>query len=365
VDTTLESAGQRHPELAKIVEAVKAGEPSPLVPVRRLLSWFHAQRRGFYVVQYIRSRLRALGVATDPDFDSVWIDSEIRLVPVDSESSPVSGHAAMIESDDQLSATAIVATPATMVGGGLDDPTYRIGKLEAANRGVVSVTPTQTTDQAVTLMLANGYSQLPVMQGQREVKGVISWESIGARLALDRTCKEARECMSSAQIIDSDKSLLAAIGIIAQHQYVLVQAPDKTISGIVTFTDLSLQFQQLTEPFLLLGEIEQHIRRLIDGKFTPVELKEAKDPSDTDREVESVADLSMGEYIRLLETPKYWQKLNLRIDRAIFIDELQSVRRIRNDIMHFDPDPLGKDDLSKLRKFVSLMQSLRELGVVQ
>jgi hypothetical protein len=56
--------------------------------------------------------------------------------------------------------------------------------------------------------------------------------------------------------------------MIAQHQYVLVQAPGRTITGIVTSTDLSLQFQQLTEPLLLLDEIEQHIRMLIVGKFT-------------------------------------------------------------------------------------------------
>ena len=31
---------------------------------------------------------------------------------------------------------------------------------------------------------------------------------------------------------------------------------------------MSLRFQQLAEPFLLLGEIENHIRRLIDGKFS-------------------------------------------------------------------------------------------------
>jgi hypothetical protein len=188
------------------------------------------------------------------------------------------------------------------------------------------------------------------------------WDSIGARLAVGKEGKEAREFMTSAQVINSEKSLFAAIESIALHQYVLVQAPDGKISGIVTSADLSRQFQQLTEPFLLLSEIEQHIRRMIVDRFTPDELKLACDPSDSERKIESVADLSMGEYIRLLEKPQYWDRLALKIDRAIFIEQLQTVRRIRNDIMHFDPDPLGSADLLSLRQFANFIQTLRELG---
>jgi hypothetical protein len=168
--------------------------------------------------------------------------------------------------------------------------------------------------------------------------------------------------MTSAQIIGSDRSLFFAIEVIAQHQYVLVRASDHRIFGIVTSADLSRQFQQLTEPFLLLSETEQHIRKLIVGKFRSEELKQVCDPGDTTREIQNVADLTMGKYIRLLENPVNWERLTLHIDRASFVERLQTVRRIRNDIMHFDPDPLGTDDLTALRQFVVFLQSLRELG---
>jgi hypothetical protein len=149
----------------------------------------------------------------------------------------------------------------------------------------------------------------------------------------------------------------------ATRQYVLVQAPDKRVSGIVTAADLSRQFQQLTEPFLLLSEIELHIRKLIIvGKFTADMLKFACDPNDSVREIKDVNDLSIGEYIRLLENPKNWERLALSIDRASFMDHLHKVRKIRNDITHFDPDPLGPNDLARLRQFVLFLQNLRELG---
>src|SRR5215470_9962753 len=63
----------------------------------------------------------------------------------------------------------------------------------------------------------------------------------------------------------------------------------------------------------------------------------AGDPADPDRGIEDVSDLTFGEYIRLLENPKRWEKLTVKIDRKTFVEELKRVGRIRNDIMHFDP----------------------------
>lgn len=242
------------------------GETPHRATVRTLLGWFHSQRRGSFIVSYIRGALRALGISTEPDFNAVWIDSEVAFVPfVESEQTDrTAGSSATADLDPHAVASDCtgISLERDLVGGAIEDPTYRIGKLDAANKPVVSVTPNHTVEQAVTLMLANSFSQLPVMQGEREVKGVITWEGIGARFALGRAGKEVREFMTSPQVISFDKSLFDAIAIIAQHQYVLVQGADRRISGVVSAADLSLQFRHLTEPFLLLSEIEQHIRKL-------------------------------------------------------------------------------------------------------
>jgi CBS domain-containing protein len=353
--------------LSEAADAAKSGRP-PRVTVRKLLSWFDSQRRGSFVVAHIRQTLDAQGVETEPDFNSVWIDAEVTIIPKRNETIDAGAE----ERPEARSLEITSAAPAAeseqaaadfvVVGGAIEDPTYRIGKLDAANKPVLSVAPNQSIEYAVTQMLANGFSQLPVMQGEREVKGMVTWESIGARFALGNVGQEVRGFMAAAQIIGFDRSLFSAIDLITQHQYVLVRAPDQRISGIITSADLSRQFQQLTEPFLLLSETEQHIRKLIVGKFKSDELKQACDPGDSNREINNVADLTMGEYIRLLENPTHWERLALRIDRALFVEKLQTVRRIRNDIMHFDPDPLGPDDLASLRQFVIFVQSLRELG---
>ena len=114
---------------------------------------------------------------------------------------------------------------------------------------------------------------------------------------------------------------------------------------------------------LLLGEIENHIRRILGNKLTVQELASARDTVDSDREVNRVADLTYGEYIRFLEKPEHWEKLNLPIDRKTFIRQLDRVRNIRNDVMHFDPDGIPTEDLERLRNFVKFLQRLQGIGV--
>ncbi len=244
------------------------------------------------------------------------------------------------------------------------DPVYRISRLASSARKPLSVSPDTKLEEAVTHMLTNDFSQLPVMTSERDVKGMITWTSIGSRLAVGKKRSVARELMEQHQEIRSDASFFSVIGIIAEHQYVLVRGHDQKITGIVTANDLSLQFQQLAEPFLLLGEIENHVRRVINKRFTPTELESAKDPTDTKRVVTSVADLTYGEYIRLLEHKDRWDKLNLTVDRKTCMEKFECVRKIRNDVMHFDPDGIPEKDLMTLREFARFLQRLQIIDVI-
>ncbi len=349
---------ERIDRLAEIAQQLREGKGAPSVTVREFLSSFDAQRRGYWIVSRIRQALRDVQLQTDPDFESAYLDSPITFSLVTKQPEPAQG----VELSDELTITdsaAVTLTPTSIYA----DPTYRISKLGAANNPPVSVAPNATLQEAVTIMLANDFSQLPVMTSERDVKGVVSWNSIGTRLALGKNGSRAHELMDPLQEIRADSSLFQAIPIIVQHQYVLIRGSDNRITGIVTASDLSLQFQQLAEPFILLGEIENHIRRIIGDRFSIDELANASDPGDAERKVESVADLTFGEYIRLLEHPDRWARLNLSIDRATFCKRLDRVRSIRNDVMHFDPDGIPPEDLERLRDFARFLQRLQGIGV--
>lgn len=241
------------------------------------------------------------------------------------------------------------------------DPTYCISKLAAASTKPVSIAPDQSLQMAATLMLTHDFSQLPVMTSDYDVKGIITWTSIGIRLALGTKGSFVREFMKPHQEIPGTSSLINAIPLIVQSQYVLVRDQGR-ITGIVTASDLSLQFQQLAEPFLLLGEIENHIRLIIGDKISPAELRDIHDSEDRDRTVNSIYDLTFGQYIRLLQNPDKWKKINLSIDRAAFCEQLDTIRKLRNEVMHFNPDPMKTENLQLLRDFLNFLQLLQNIG---
>jgi uncharacterized Fe-S cluster-containing radical SAM superfamily enzyme len=68
--------------------------------------------------------------------------------------------------------------------------------------------------------------------------------------------------------------------------------------------------------------------------------------------------------VRLLEEPSRWEKLKVRVDRKEFISQLDKVREVRNDVMHFDPQGPDPDAMLALREFVQFLKKLRSLGVI-
>ena len=311
-------------------EGLGSTKPEPKqVTVRDFLGWFGNERRGKHVVSQIRNRMEDLELRTVPDFEFAFIDAtisiELLLDPAGGASS----------------------------SEGLGDPTVRIGALEAANQRPTTVGPNKALSVATTLMHLNDYSQLPVMVNKRTVKGVISWKSIGSRLALGGECRLVSDCMDPAKEIAIEAPLFDAIGDISEHGYVLVRGEKREITGIVTASDVARQFMQLAAPFLVIGEIEGHLRRLVHRKFTLEELEEASLNHEGGRTIAGSADLTFGDYCRLLQQPKRWCQLRLRVDRVGFTQHLDSVRRIRNDVMHFDPEGLAPVDTKKLQDLAS------------
>ena len=349
-------------ELDAVAEALTQDRTVEPVTVRVFLSWFDAQRRGIRVVREIREQLKKAGVETDPDFEPAYIEAPIGFHLTSLTDSGGSNGRSTPEGHDlspvRHSSPAGDTTPPAWESR---DPTYRISRLQAANTDVVRIKPDDPISCAVTLMLGRDFSQLPVMTTDREVKGAVSWRSIGSRLALGNGLDRVGDAMEQTHEVSADASIFDAIGLIVQHEYVLVRSPDKKISGIVTASDLSLQFRTLTEPFLVLSEIENLLRNMIGPCFTPEELSAVRNPGAADREVSSVADLSFGDYIRILEKPDHWCRVGLKIDCGLFCKSADRVRIIRNDVMHLDPDGITASDLSELQNFARFLKRLKEL----
>ena len=325
-------------------DADKGAAAETSLTVREFIGNFGYARRGSEIVRTISNELDKRNLQTTPPFDTVWIDSAISIAPK--------------QEDPKETADAPSAKQENGDSRGAADPTIRIGTLKDRSKPV-SVNPNDTLECATTVMLLNDYSQLPVMQGEYHVKGVVSWESIGIRTSLNRDCKYVRDCMDTDyHVIDAGAPLFEAVGIIERNGYVLVKDNNK-ITGIVTASDIAQQFVQLSTPFLLVGEIEGRLRHLIREKFTVEDLK------CTFPDAESPEDLTFGEYAQLLGKDENWERLGLSgIDRKKFLERLDEVRKIRNEVMHFSVDDLPPETVNKLKSFAGFFRNLAKIGAI-
>lgn len=333
-----------HRRLTEIAKKAKADLKAGVAPsskkttVRELLRWYGYARRGRHVVAQIRRSLSKLDLRTVPNFDSpFWIDQEISI--------------------EYHRRTAHDVADSTSTS----DPTVRLGALDAAHRPVTVVDPDHTLSTAITVMMANDFSQVPATKDSRKIQGVVSWQSIGSRLALKRRTEFARDAMDPAQENHIDEPLLDVIHDIGKHGYTLARGDDQSITGIVTVDDVVQQFTQLAEPFLIIGEIEGYLRALIHTKFTSDDLKQATRDNNA---ATGVDELDFGSYCRLLSHEDRWNRLGLPLDRKSFVARLDTVREIRNDVMHFSPEGLEPEERQMLNRTVALFRDLRRMGVV-
>ena len=178
---------------------------------------------------------------------------------------------------------------------------------------------------------------------EREVKGIVSWRSIGARYATKVSGRDVQSYMDDHHEIPKNASLFSAIQIILEHDCVLVRADDRRISGIVTASDIAREFETISTPFLLLAEIENNLRSIIEKKLSKDDIIKSCGENYLPNDFTSVSDLTFGNYVKILEYPANWTKMGWYLDRVKFCSELATVNNIRNDVMHFDPDPPSPD----------------------
>jgi len=342
--------------LKEVAKQVQRGE-KPSATVRTLLSWFWgSQRRGAFIVSAIRTALVEVSLKTSPDFNLTYLDDLLTFLPSPREKAD-EGKSSSTR-DSSFSGDAVVVTEQARP---TIDPAYRVGSLALANNPPVSVLPSDTILRATTIMLRKDFSQLPVIDENHELHGIFSWKSLGSRQALGQTCEYVRDAADKACEITVEMPLLNVMKLIEENDCVLLVDTNRRVTSVITHYDISVNFAELSEPFLVLREIEIHLRSLISEKFTDDEVVTALNLKRPARQSGVVHSLTFWNYIRFLDEPSRWEKLGLRVDVQLFRNEVDEIRDIRNDVMHFDPDPITRDDLKKLRGFADFLSRVRTL----
>lgn len=319
--------------VGEAVEAARVGAGYE-VTVRELIAHWGAKGRGSRVVRRIRTQLTKAKLRSEPDFRQVSLDTVVRLV-LDS------AHAGKRTEPDE------------------DEREYglTVGTLPSAGAGVVTVAANDSLHVAYTRMIVDDYSQLPVMSGPRTVRGAVTWRSLTTALLKSPSATLADALVDVSQVKYSD-DLLKLVPRIVAEDFVLVLDVEDKVGGIVTAADLSELFAEQAESFLMLGEIDQRLRDRIRGRLALDVVQPLCERPDG-RAVRSFDDLTMGDYQAILANPDCWTTVGWPLDRSEVHAVINIVREVRNDVTHFNPDPIDPERMAKVRGMLSL---LREHG---
>jgi CBS domain-containing protein len=247
---------------------------------------------------------------------------------------------------------------------------HRVNSLVPDQQDLVFVGPETPVREAVELMHQYDFSQLPVLAGP-EVLGLFSYRSLGRRLPvvkkpqaiLDHEVDEFSDDAVFARVTDDLQDLLPYLD---RDGAVLVGDPDNLLA-VVTPTDVTNYLFRMTQPFVLLEEIELVLRSLVRmackadslaGRINAVVLHEYKGREE--KIPATLEGLSLSQLISVV--------LNRRNYEEVFQDmfgknrdssrvQLEPLSDLRNAILHFlrratdaDLEQLGSTRAWLLRK---------------
>jgi restriction system protein len=331
--------------------AKAAAEPVEL-SVRELLAVWGFRYRDYDSTGRIQTDLRAIGMICEPPITDGGMNSVVTVKSArdnDADTHKAGGaqgqgaeNAEAEEPEDRLQ---------------LPQVAPRIRDIPSAIGGITSVRPSATLEQVQHIMITKGYSQLAVVTGPHELKGAVSWEGIAkAGIAKDRlTLSDVID--KYPLVVHADQDLLEQLPAIYSAGFVFVRDHDSVICGIVTNADLTSQFGDITAPFFQLGEIERRMRPCIDAVFSADELCAAV----KNRKLTCASDMTFGQYQMLLRDEDRWSRMHWGVDREMFAEHLEDVRKIRNHIMHFGAEPLDGTQRTRLAGFLDVMRHLNPL----
>ncbi|WP_433050439.1 hypothetical protein [Dactylosporangium sp. CS-033363] len=319
-----------------------AGEPISLT-VRQMIKHWDLTDRDQTASAQVSADLANHNLTTAPDFRAVDLDSTVRLLQVPERP------------------TETAATPAdeaeTEVEGADDEESVdiglKLGNLLPAEPSLAWVAPTASFEEVITMLQINDYSQVAVLASPHTLHGAISWKSIAEAKHLDAGATVS-DAIRPAQVFDYDRRLLDVLSTLQQEEFIFVRDFDGEIGGIITATDVVRKYDDTATPFFLIGEVDQELRQLIVNTFDEDTVRSACGSGFRGFEA-----MTIGQYKAVLANADCWKQLGWRLDQEQFIARLNQIRQVRNNVMHFNPDPPKPADVAKLRIFLELIRRYR------
>lgn len=296
------------------------------IPLKEILKAFGAERRGKHLIDQINSALKTKGLFSTPPIDRAEYYGSVTISKI-------------------------------RKGDSTSDPFPRLKDIPLNK--LVSVQKEDSLSKAIALMIANDYSQLPILSNSRKVDGLVSWRSIGNALNLrSREITTVSQARENVDVMDEDSLFTKAIEQVLNDECILVRGKDGTITGIVTQFDVGKKNLEISNAFLTLKDTESFVRALIQKHLEDDELQDVRknSPYYVPGNRITVSDLHFSEYVTIFSDLEYWKRFGIKLDQKTFCGILSDLVETRNAVMHYRADKAETGD--SLRKIMNLIHSL-------
>jgi CBS domain-containing protein len=293
--------------------------------------------------------LSEAGLATLPYFGNARRGDQVRIVAASGTAQGTGASGTVGDDDEADSEVPMGVMPA--------DPLL-LSSLPSARGGLVSVRPEHNLQRAMSLMMQHDFSQLPVIDNVFALVGVVSWDSI-ARMYATGTHHDLAQAteVGNCLVAEISTPLSTVLPWIGKEGYCLVRDSQGQLKGIVTASDVAIQFEELSRPFFTIGRIERCLRERLGPIFTPQEIQNAG-ARHRGQPSQSVEHLMFSGYAKLIKDPEDWKRLNWHgIDHDEFVHHLRKTGNIRNEVMHFDR-ALDSTSYEVLTRFAEMVKSI-------
>lgn len=230
----------------------------------------------------------------------------------------------------------------------------------------------KTIQEALQLMVANDFSQLPIVDSHGKLTGIISEQSIVRKYRLiNRNVSlldlTVDHCQVPAVVLPPSEDLFKAVDLL-KNVYAIVIVDNGEPCGILTDYDTTHFFREIAGGLILVQDIEETLRKYIEAAFSKDNPMQAAlmfafghSRQDTTKPMFEYEQLSFAQHIQLIITERNWPKFKGVFEpKDLFTEMMEPVGEIRNQLAHFRKrlDAIQQDTLEQVRSWLATRPEL-------
>jgi CBS domain-containing protein len=253
---------------------------------------------------------------------------------------------------------------------------FPVKNLIASPDGPEVILDNKSVREALITMVQYDYSQLPVINSEGNLIGIISDQSISRNMyLLDEKISilnlPVNHCLDDPITLPPEADVFEALDRL-ENTFAIVIVEGKKPIGIITDYDTTHFFRDLTEGLILVRDIEEMLRQFIESIYpTEAALNKAlviflgSKNNNASEPKKPYDQMTFGNYQYFVTHDEIWPSFeNVFYSKELFFQHMDQVRNIRNQLAHFRgrPDTIQYEALKKARTWLSNRPRIHKQG---